>query len=400
MKSPITGAGFKIKAVGVGGIRHGRIGGYWLSANIPACVVGHNRELVNGVYWAAKICFALLRNFLASRGCTVKGLSYIEWGNVFIGPFTLTYLEECESRDAALELLNDIRQHVEAVLNHGPHSRPGMKAAYVKPDGAEWPEDVFTLYIRDREFGIALYVKQPGVAKAFSREIDEPELESEVAERSGRTVRIEVTPHKAWLAENDLDKPENWRNNPDAYKKVFGLMRVKIQLGRSWRVKRMQKTSVRNLSLSQDDKTCLLLHLSGKDPGDYPVLNVYPDANARSKRFSAIRKRVFDETGIDLRIPWRVQQAGVRPGLASVFEYPGEFEPHEHLRTVVYSKTTAPAAYERLEELTAELLRAGAHSGADEAQGASGESADVVDDWSDPVPKQGAFDGWQDEYAD
>jgi hypothetical protein len=34
MQSPLTGAGFFVKAVGIGGIRHGRIGGYWLSVNI------------------------------------------------------------------------------------------------------------------------------------------------------------------------------------------------------------------------------------------------------------------------------------------------------------------------------------------------------------------------------
>jgi hypothetical protein len=100
----------------------------------PACTVGHNRELTNGVYWAASIAWALLRYFLASRGCTEKGLSYVPWENVRIGPLTLTFLEEFASKEEAFSLINDVRQHAEAILNHGPHSLPGKKKAYVKPE--------------------------------------------------------------------------------------------------------------------------------------------------------------------------------------------------------------------------------------------------------------------------
>ncbi|WP_207003530.1 hypothetical protein [Trinickia mobilis] len=395
IKSPLTDAGFLIKAVGVGGIRHGRIGGYWLSVNIPACTVGHNRELVNGVYWAASIGWSLLRYFLASCGCTKKGLSYIPWENVQIGPLTLTFLKECESAEEAFSLINDVRQHAEAILNHGPYSLPGKKKAYVKPEGAEWPDDVFTLYIRDREFGITLYAKQPGVKKAFLKKIDNPELESEVQERSERTVRIEITPHGAWLEANDLDRPDKWMGNPDAYEKVFNLLKGRLKLERKWRVRRIRKSTVSNLALPKEDKRCLSLHIAGEEPADYPVLFEYEDEKARSKRFSAIRSRVFDATGIDLRIPWKVQQSGIRPGLAEVFEYPGEFVPLEHLQEVVYSRQSAPGAYNRLEALTAaELSGSGAGEVAQPSDYASG---NVEDEWPDsPLPMQGMFDGIDD----
>jgi len=382
MESPLTDAGFLVKAVGIGGIRHGRIRGYWLSVNIPACTVGHNRELVNGVYWAASISWAFLRYFLASRGCTEKGLSYIPWENVRIGPLTLTFLKEFASKEKALSMINDVRQHAEAILNHGPHSLPGKKKAYIKPEGAEWPDDVFTLYIKDREFGIVLYVKQPGVEKAFLKKIDDPELESEVQERSERTVRIEVTAHGAWLRENDLDEPDKWRGNPGAYERIFDLIKEKLRLGEEWRAIRIRKSTVSNLALPDADKRCLSLHIAGKEPADYPVLREYDDEKARSKRFSAIRSRVFDATGIDLRIPWKIQQSGIRPGLAGVFEYPGEFVPREHLQKVVYSRQSAPAAYHRLEGLTAELLSNSAEA----------------DEWPDaPPPIAGMFDDGLDD---
>jgi hypothetical protein len=128
-------------------------------------------------------------------------------------------------------------------------------------------------------------VKQLGVEKAFLNKIDEPELEHEVQERSGRTTRIEVTAHGAWLHENGLDKPDKWLNNPSAYEKVFNLLKDKLQLGREWRVSRIRKSTVSNLALPDADKRCLSLHIAGKEPADYPVLHEYEDENARSKAF-------------------------------------------------------------------------------------------------------------------
>jgi hypothetical protein len=398
VKSPLTDAGFLVKAVGVGGIRHGRIGGYWLSVNIPACSVGHNRELVNGVYWAASIAWALLRYFLASRGCTEKELSCLPWTNVRIGPLTLTFLEECATATEASSLINDVRQHAEAILNRGPHSLPGKKKVYVKPEGAEWPNDIFTLYIKDREFGTTLYVKQPGVEKAFLKKIDDPELEFEVQERSERTLRIEVTPHGAWLQANHLDQPDKWLNNPGAYEKVFDLIKGKLQLVKKWRVNRMRKSTVFNLALPEEDRRCLSLHIAGREFGDYPVLHVYEDENARSKRLSAIRSRVFDATGIDLRIPWKVQRNGIRPGLAEVLKYTGQFVPREHLQDVVYSRRTAPAAYYQLEALTAELLVRNAGADQDAIQALDSMQDDGEDEWPDSPPTvQSMFD---EEWAD
>lgn len=401
MQSLLTGAGFFVKAVGIGGIRHGRIRGYWLSVNIPACTVGHNRELTNGVYWAASIAWAFLRYFLASRGCTEKGLSYVPWENVRVGPLTLTFLKEFASKDEAFSMVNDVRQHAEAILNRGPYSLPGKGKVYVKPEDAKWPEDIFTLYIRGREFGGVLYVKQPGVEKAFLKKIDDPELESEVQERSERTTRIEVTAHGAWLAENGLDKPDKWLNNPDAYETIFNLLKDKMQLERKWRVSRIRKSTVANLALPDVDKRCLSLHIAGTEPADYSVLREYEDENAKSKRFSAIRSRVFDATGIDLRIPWKVQQSGIRPGLAEAFKYPGEFVPHEHLQEVVYSRQSAPAAYHLLETLTAELLACNADADPDSIQAPDDTCGDGEDEWPDPpLPPRGMFDDLSDNWLD
>jgi hypothetical protein len=116
-----------------------------------------------------------------------------------------------------------------------------------------------------------------------------------------------------------------------------------------------------------------------------------------AKRFSAIRSRVFDAIGIDLRIPWKVQQSGIRPGLADVFEYPGEFVPREHLQAVVYSRQSAPAAYHRLEALTAELLARNADADRDAIQASDGGAGDGEDGWPDLPPEPGAVGDWPDD---
>src|SRR4051812_30547548 len=86
-KSPLTGAGFCITPLGMpirssddapcrieNRMQHGRIAGYVVEFNPPACIVGHNRVLVNGVPAAAKAGVWLLKYWLAENGCTQAGL--------------------------------------------------------------------------------------------------------------------------------------------------------------------------------------------------------------------------------------------------------------------------------------------------------------------------------------
>ncbi|KWI98470.1 hypothetical protein WT94_19390 [Burkholderia stagnalis] len=149
--------------------------------------------------------------------------------------------------------------------------------------------------------------------------------------------------------------------------------------------------------MPDDDRRCLSLHIAGREFGDYPVLREYEDEKAGSKRLSAIRSRIFDATGIDLRIPWKVQQKGIRPGLAEVLKYTGQFVPREHLQEVVYSRHSAPAAYYQLEALTAELLARNASADPDEIQ-APDSMRDDGDEWPDsPLRVRGMFEEWPDD---
>lgn len=357
-QSPLVGAGFKITPFGVEGRRHGRIAGYQCSINIPACTVGHNREFVNGVYWGSKIGFQLLRHFLATCGCNEKGLSHIKFKNMRLGPITHTFFKEFLGNWAATRALNEIRTHGETLLNIGVHSMPEKELAYTWPENAIWPQDTFTFYVRQRGFRFAFYVKEPGVKRAFLKKIDDTAQEDEVQERSTRTLRSEVTVFARWLADNSLDRPEAWFNNPAAYEKTFNLIRETLRLDDTFRTKGIKKTTIHGLGLPRSDKACLLWHVAGKNAYEHPAVQEREPGKARSKFFSAICCRIYDKLEIDLHIPWENQQKRIFPHLSQLLIYPGEYQPPAHLLDVVYSRVSAPAAYKRLEAMVRQLLRA------------------------------------------
>ena len=68
-KSALTGAGFAVLPSGTPGPgKELRIAGYLVSINIPACTIGNNILLVNGVPKAAELALLLLQHWLLSKG--------------------------------------------------------------------------------------------------------------------------------------------------------------------------------------------------------------------------------------------------------------------------------------------------------------------------------------------
>ena len=133
--SPLTGAKYSI--VPMGALIPGKYGkrfkcgtviGYLVEVNIPACVIGHNRVLVNDVPYAAQAALELLKFWLASNGCTKEGLDRIQLDNAIIKELTPTYFEEFDSEKEAREALLAFLLQAKAVQNHKA-SRDGSIAS-------------------------------------------------------------------------------------------------------------------------------------------------------------------------------------------------------------------------------------------------------------------------------
>lgn len=359
--SPLTGAGFKITPIGMlipeaGNDRYkfGRIAGYLVEVNVPAGIIGHNRQLVNSVPQAARGGVWLLKYWMASNGCTQAGLERISPDNVSIIEVTTTAFYEFDSEDLAREALHEFRTHTEAILNKKGKSDDESKSevAYsypLKPVDAD-AKYTYTSYVRKREFLISAYVKELDQPNSFLLPIDDDRLEAEMQEFTVRTLRVEVKVHAKWLTDHGLDRISQWENNPEAYKTVFGLLRTTLRLDEKIRTRRLKKTTVPSLQLSPKAKKYLAYHLNGNNVRNHRDLEEMPTRSARSKYYSAIRLRILENEGIDLDIPYVVQTRQLSPRLSTLLVYPGEFKPADHFAGYVYSRVSVPEAMSTLKD--------------------------------------------------
>lgn len=377
-KSPLTGAGFKITPVGVklnsarnvGSIqtsrmRHGRVAGYVVDFNPPACSVGHNRLLVNGVPFAVQLGVGLLQYWLADNGCTTGGLEAIGCGDKRIISVTPTFLFKFASEDEARVVLAHYRMQMETLCN--PRKpKPGQKApAYSIP--AKPPEGettyTYTTYLKRREYTLDCYVKVAGASGAFFKRISDAGAEVEVDRDSKCTLRIGVKLNGKWLENHDLHEVPNWvgKAGNEAYKMAFALVRAELRLDDALRPKQLRSPSVKALNLPKNDQTLLLYHLKGNIAREHDIFKMLPSLKA-SKAYSASRKRIYDRIRIDLDIEYSLQLKAVYPELTDILAYPDEYSPSAKVAPFIYSRVSVPRAIEKLEKLTAELLEASAQS--------------------------------------
>jgi hypothetical protein len=356
--SPLTGAKCKVRAVSAPEAAPGCVAGYELEVNVPACMIGRNHLLVNGVPRAAESAVELLRYYAVVRGCSPLGLQQITLGNVRLASVTPTFLFDFATPKEALEHLRELRDYAEGVLNHEQRSRTSKPKKGRSCCYTVGPEGCFTLYIKLREFTIIAYIKQPNVPDAFET-FPSPEVEQELVELALRTIRVEVELHGKWLKENDLDNPEAWRKNPSAYKKVFQLARDALRLDENLRVRAPSDAIIDKLPA--DHQTVMRAHLAGENIRDHElVLNcdgtVEQVVDAQNKKFSAFKQLALKETGVDYSIPWEIQSTKLSPHLKNWFVDRGEFVPRDSLREHVFSRTSGKPAIAMLAGVTDMLL--------------------------------------------
>lgn len=374
--SPLTGAGFKVTPLGVAipgarnvRLEYGRIAGYRVEVNPPACAIGHNRLLENSIPAAASIGFWLLKFWLASNGCTQEGLDRIRFENVEIVDATNTFLFKFDSEDEARAFLAEYRAHTEAAMNNKGTDGNSQKPAFsVPPEPDEEPEDGynFTAYVRHREYLIKAYVKQTNQPKATMLPISNAALEAKVMDESARIFRWEVQLHGKWLKDNDLSTVQQWREHDDPYAVTFSLMRDLLRLDDGLRLHRLKRTSVEKLPLNDRDKMFVLHHLEGKKVRNHPVFRSHSDFRdmtdlERRKYYSALKRRVLKKIGLDFDIPYAVQIKQMSARVCSVLTYPGYVAP-ANLAGYVFSPMSALVVIKKLKNLVAHIMKYGPDS--------------------------------------
>jgi hypothetical protein len=379
--SPVTGAKCKVRALLAPEAAPGCVAGYELEVNVPACMIGRNHLLVNGVPRAAESAVELLRYYAARRGCSPLGLQQFKLQNVGLASVTPTFLLKCDTPEQAVERMRELRDHADGLLNHEQRPQRYKDKKGNKPCYTVGADNCFSLYIKLREFKILAYIKQPNVPDAFET-FPSAEVEQELVELALRTIRVEVEVHGKWLKENGLDDPEAWRKNPSAYKKVFQLVRDALRLDEHLRVRAPSDATI--AKLPADHQTVLRAHLAGENIRDHElVLNcagtVEQVVDAQNKKFSAFKQQALKDTGVDYSIPWEIQSTKLSPHLKNWFKYDTEFVPSDSLREHVFSRTSGKPAIAMLAGVTNALLANRPEEGTAGNHAQTGDGADLDD---------------------
>jgi hypothetical protein len=368
--SPLTGAIFKITPIGQvipnsfpeKRFKHGRIAGYRISVNVPACLNGHNRLLDVSFYQGAIACFELLRLTLAQNGCSQLGLDSICFDTARLVSATYTALYLLPTVQAALKLLWEIRRHAEALYNYSRKGKTkSRKVVYSYP-----PEAVkglekdyrFTTYVNMREWKLSAYIKQADQLNSFMRPLADEDLERLVEELTQRIVRIEVKVHATWLAANRLDLVATWAGNAKANSLVFNLIRSTLRLDENLRAKVLRKSTVATLDLSPSEKKFLLLYLDDatiRDREEFNGDNTLKD----QKRYSDFRARILRLTKIDIDLDNVVRTKGLSENLGPLLVESGCFGVPDLLTPYACSRISVPAAIGQLRGITDGLMEWG-----------------------------------------
>lgn len=346
VKSPLTGAGYKVISV-MSSDRY-RLAGYQISVNIPACTVGHNYLLVNGVPYAAKLAFQLLSHWLLTEGATPKAMQALQFEKAKLNSVTVTYLLLCDSVEDAHAARREVAQHSEAL--HNTKSKGPQRAFSVGP------AEKATSYIKKRNYTISAYIKDGSVKGAF---VDFPTLEDEALVRAEAEfyLRVEVELYGAWLAAHGLDSVGCWtlvdgKKNP--YEKVFQLIRKEMGLDANLRQRAPKEQAISQMR--EPDQSFLRWHLSGMDVRNHPLVLAKETVHEQNSYFSAIKQRLLKKMKIDISLEWVKQSKNLSPRLNELLVYSGDYDPEVHLVEKIYSRVSAPKCFKRLDEIIATLL--------------------------------------------
>ena len=100
--SPLTGARCKVRALAHTPAALDWLSGYELKVNPPACLIGRNYLLVNGVYQAARGALELLKHHAATRGCSAEGVELLQLENTKLTSVTNCFLFVFDTPEEAL----------------------------------------------------------------------------------------------------------------------------------------------------------------------------------------------------------------------------------------------------------------------------------------------------------
>lgn len=346
-KSVLTGAGFAVKPVGMPGADSElRIAGYLVDINIPACTIGNNLLLVNGVPKAAELALLLLQHWLLSQGGRRHGVFSLRLATASIKSVTLTYLFLLGSLEEAQAARWEFAVHADGVLNQRYLARPRATSKPVLWVGAG---NVNT-YAEDRDGETSAYVKDGESTATFAR-FPSPEIEQLICPIGERCLRVEQQFKGEWLRKHKRGRVDAWvtcPGQPDPYEIGMTTIRKKLRLDDELRQRRPKETDIAKLYV--EDQKILRWHLEGNNPRRHPRVLDRKSANARNRFFADVKARIYDRCRVDISIPWAVQSTAYSHRLAELLQFANRYTPPPDLVDHVYSPKSVARVLAQLKQ--------------------------------------------------
>jgi len=352
-RSPLTGAEYRVKAVPLTGSPNGHIAGYIVEINIPACTVGHNLLLVNGVPMASKLACLLFKHWLITSGCSKYGLRLVQFDKVRLHSVTPTYLFRCDDLADAHAARREFSVHSEGVLNPKVYKKGSPNPAF-----SVGPVDNATSYIKHRQYLVSAYVKDGTATKAYAV-FDSPAIEQAIRAEAAKYLRVEVAFGGVWLQKMKLDTPDAWlladgRENP--YKVGVDLIRKVLLLDADLRTRAPKEEHI--AQLSEADRNILRWHLAAgrMSTRQHPLILAKPTVHDQNVYFARVKDRLIESMKVDISILWAVQSKEMSPRLADLLKFGGQLKPLASIADHIFSPASVPELIERLEDMIEAIM--------------------------------------------
>lgn len=343
--SPLTNAGFKVKAIKVKDGEHPLdFCGYQVSLNIPACTTGNNIMLVNDWHHSHQIALMMFQYWLLKKGCHPDAIHAFDLENAETHKATPTFLVPFDSPEAAALAKKALFDHAEAIHNYRLRTKPlAEDPVYMKGSSRN-----FTWYIeKQKDYLLRFYNKTGRIKDAFYNFGEDSDLavqtEASLFSLGSNHLRIEGDFAKAWLSKHGFHKPLAVENEDLLFEAMWSAIRKALWADFEFRQRAFKQKDFPKSGTT--DRILVEHYISGGDVRQHPLVQ---NSYHVEKYFHEVNQRARKNNFVDYRIPWKIRKTmmckDARVNLNAELPYKPPIGLAEHM----YGPHTAPALIEGL----------------------------------------------------
>ena len=283
--------------------------GFFVSINIPACIIGNNAFLHILVYESAKIAMIFMKDYLKNLGVNEKYSGLIKLRNAFIKTLDLTYLIKFDSIEKAEAMRNELELRINSIYHYLPTTN--------RPHVGEGISRSVYLIVRNYPSLLAYIKFQDNPSKKKHGLYDgvdsvDTDIKKDIYSLSQCGLRIELKITEAYLKKNHsgMTGVMAWK---DAKKSeaviadVFQTLRSMLRLDEKFRHNKHRAYDF--AKLDENVQKFLNSYYDGNENNEdeeggssEKVLTL--NKMTKSQRYE-LKKKILEKTRIDISIPWK-----------------------------------------------------------------------------------------------